>query len=1014
MSQQVFEFSEQQKKELTDIFGSRVNLSRRERHFYNHDVGALPSMAKKLLGKAEPAAIVKLKNEEDVIKLMDFASRYSVPVVPRAGATSGYGGVIPTKGGIIADVGRLNHIYDIDRENLTATVGAGIVWEKLESKLNHVDLSVCALPSSAPAATVGGWLGQNGLGYGSYEYGWSQDTMLSARLITPGGEVREFEGTDLQKIAGNLGALGIITQVTLKIRPHRQTKAVSASFETPAALQKALQLIAKRNIALWSISFINPGFADMKNRAPQKLHHGEPIVLEDTDLPESYICNFFYPDNRDVDGLENAIKEAGGSILPEQISKHETGEWFRTMKVKRLGPSFIPAEVVVPQDKVSKVIDEINEKISLPVLIEGMVSRDGEVVLLCFIPHSERSFKFNMAFSLGLSIIRIAEDNGGRMYASGLYFADQAEKVYGERLKQLMGVKKELDPYDIMNPETFTGRGLFTSALSMAGKMEPLMRLVGNMSGVDRTDFKDQKNIPGDIISHAYTCAQCGYCVNECDQYYGRGWESQSPRGKWFFIKEYLAGRDEINQEQTDTFLACTTCELCDVRCQLDLPIENSWLRLRENLVQQRGKMTFPPFEIMAQSLNKERNIWAEYRQGRDEWVPEDLKPKIKEKADYAYFAGCTASFVEKDIAEASARMLSDAGINFTILGKEESCCGIPMLTAGKWDVFENIMKMNVGNMKKKGVKTVITSCPACWFVWHTYYRQWAEKLGIDYDFEVKHYSEVLAERMDIIGPKLKVPLEKTVTIHDACHMGRAGGIYDPPRKLAKAIPGVEFREMEHNRENGHCCGSVLTLVAEPDVANVIGGLRLKEAEAVGADVMLAACPCCQVQLRVSAQKSNIPVDVQDLGATVARSMGYDIADTTNDALAGWAVFEQMIYLMKPENMTNLMMELMPQMMAAMPSYMRGMMKTVKYVPGMDKLMAPMMPRMMPMLLPSLMPKVMPDMLEAVTRHVQMPDYMEEQLPDLMPKAMENLMPNMLPQIAPLLTPRMIEYIKQN
>ncbi|WP_318531499.1 (Fe-S)-binding protein [Methanohalophilus profundi] len=410
----------------------------------------------------------------------------------------------------------------------------------------------------------------------------------------------------------------------------------------------------------------------------------------------------FYPDNRNVDGLEDAIKEAGGSILPEQISKHETGEWFRTMKVKRLGPSFIPAEVVVPQDRVSTIINEINEKISLLVLIEGMVSRDGEVVLLCFIPHSERSFKFNMAFSLGLSIIKIAEDNGGRMYASGLYFADQAEKVYGERLKQLMDVKKEFDPSDIMNPETFTGRGLFTSALSMAGKMEPMMRFVGNMSGVDKTEFKDQKNIPGDIISHAYTCAQCGYCVNECDQYYGRGWESQSPRGKWFFIKEYLAGRDEINQEQTDTFLACTTCELCDVRCQLDLPIENSWLRLRENLVQQRGKMTFPPFEIMAQSLNKERNIWAQYRQGRDEWVPEDLKPKIKEKADYAYFAGCTASFVEKDIAEASARMLSDAGIDFTILGKEESCCGIPMLAAGKWDVFENIMKMNVGNMKKK------------------------------------------------------------------------------------------------------------------------------------------------------------------------------------------------------------------------------------------------------------------------------------------------------------------------
>jgi hypothetical protein len=241
--------------------------------------------------------------------------------------------------------------------------------------------------------------------------------------------------------------------------------------------------------------------------------------------------------------------------------------------------------------------------------------------------------------------------------------------------------------------------------------------------------------------------------------------------------------------------------------------------------------------------------------------------------------------------------------------------------------------------------------------------------------------------------------------------MGRAGGIYEPPRQLVKAIPGVDFREMEHNRENGHCCGSVLTLVDDPDVANVIGNIRLKEAEDVGADVMLAACPCCQVQLRVSAEKNNSPVDVQDLGATVARSLGYNIPDTTNEALAGWAVFEQMIYLMKPENMTDLMAELLPQMMGAMPSYMQAMMKMVK-IPGMDRIMAPMMPKMMPLLMPSLMPKVMPDMLAAVERHIDMPEEMREQLPDLMPRAMGNLMPNMLPQIAPLLTPRMIDYIK--
>ncbi|MCD4703926.1 MAG: FAD-binding oxidoreductase [Methanosarcinaceae archaeon] len=1016
MANQVTELSLQQKKELEDIFGEKsVNFKKRERHYYTHDVGALPALAKPLLGKVEPAAIVRVHSENDAINLLTFAKKYSIPVVPRAGASSGYGGIIPTKGGIVADVNLLNDIVDIDNNGLTATVGAGIVWERLEAKLNQKGLSVCAMPSSAPSATVGGWLAQNGVGHGSYEYGWSQDTMLSARMVLPGGEVREFIGDDMNDIIGSLGATGIITQITLKVRKYEDTKTISAQFPDAASMQKAIQLVSDRNIPLWSITFINPKFADTKNLAPSRMHHGEPVDEHNPQLPTSYICNFFYPTSRDVSALDDVIVEAGGEVLPDDISEHESKEWFRSLKIKRLGPSFIPAEVIVPVDKMDAVISEINDKIKLPVLMEGMVANDDTIVLLCFIPHSERSFKFNLAFPLGLSIIKIAENNGGRMYAAGLYFANQAEKVYGKRLQRILDLKREVDPDDIMNPETLSGKWLFSTGITLSQTFEPIMRIVGNMAGLGKPkEFKDEKDIPGDIISHAYTCAQCGYCVNECDQYYARGWESHSPRGKWFFIKEYLAGREKLDQEQVDTFLACTTCELCDFRCQLDLPIEHSWMQLREKLVVDLGKMTFPPFEIMAASLRKERNIWAQYRTNRDNWIPEDLLPKIKDKADYAYFAGCTASLVEKDIAVGTARLLDEAGVEFTTLGNKESCCGIPMLASGKWDEFEKIMRMNMGNMKKKDVKTVITSCPACWFVWHTYYRQWAEKLGIDYDFEVKHYSEILSERLDVLTPKFIKPLDKKVTLHDGCHMGRAGGIYEPPRDLIKAVPGVDFVEMEYNKENAHCCGSVLTMINDPEIANVAGGMRVSEAVEAGADMMVAACPCCQLQLRVSADNNNIPMDVQDLGAVVARSLGYDIPDTTNDALEAWMPFEQMIYLMKPENMANMMGELMPQMMDAMPSYLKVMMKTVKYVPGMDLLMAPMMPKMMPLIMPMVMPKVMPDMLEAVGRRVQMPDYMTEQMPYLMPQAMENLMPNLLPQIAPMLTPMMIEYIKKH
>jgi Fe-S oxidoreductase/FAD/FMN-containing dehydrogenase len=1013
MISRVPELSEIQKKEISELFGEYINLDKRERHYYNHDMGALPPLVKKVIGNTDPAAVVKIRTEEDAVKLLKFANNHKIPVVPRAGASSGYGGVIPTKGGIVADVTPLNKIISINPDGQTVVVQSGMIWEKLERKLKENGLSVRAIPSSAPSSTVGGWLAQSGAGYGSYEFGWGYESMEKARVVLPTGEIREFSGPELKKLVGTMGTIGIVTEITLKVQKFEERKAVSASFPSASSLKKAVEDIRRKNIPLWSISFLNPEWTDMKNKAPRKLHYGEVVDKNRPVLPVSYVSTFMYPASRDVSGLKEAIENAGGKILPEEIAKYETDEWFKSMKVKRLGPSFIPAEILVPLEKMDKTFEEIGKKIKLPVLTEGMVINDGYVVLLCFMRHSERSLLFNTAFALSLSILKIAEENSGRAYSSGIFFASKKKSVFGERLAEIESLRKEIDPNGIMNPETLEGKGLLNTAVSMGSSFEPLGRIAGNMSGIGKVSFKDEKEIPAEVAELAYSCSQCGYCVSECDQYYGRGWESQSPRGKWFFIKEYLAGREKLDQRQTNTFLGCTTCQMCDSRCELDMPIEHAWMTMRGKLVEEKKKMTFPPFEIMAASLIKERNIWANYRKDRDKWIPEDIRAKIKDKAEYAYFAGCTASFVENDVAIGAVRMLDDAGVEFTSLLDKEACCGIPMLVAGRWDVFEKIMRMNVSNMKKKGVKTVITSCPACWLMWHTVYPQWAKKLGIEYELEAKHYSEVLVDHLDVLKPKFKQPLDKVVAWHDSCHLGRAGGeIYEPPRELLKAIPGIKFRELEYNRERAHCCGSVVSLIAEPPVAYKLGDIRLQEALDVKADIIAALCPCCIFQFRVAAQENNLNIQAQDLGALVGRSLGYNIPDSTSYTLESWVPFEKMISLMQPENMTDLMVELMPQMMAAMPALLQAMMKMVKYVPGMNAMMKPMMPVMMPRLMPLVMPKVMPDMLKAVEKRVPMPDYMREQLPDLMPKAMDNLMPNMLPELIPLLTPRMIEYIK--
>jgi heterodisulfide reductase subunit C len=385
-----------------------------------------------------------------------------------------------------------------------------------------------------------------------------------------------------------------------------------------------------------------------------------------------------------------------------------------------------------------------------PVVKEGVIIREGsggkpEVVILGFIPSDQRKFNYNFVFSLALTIIKIAEKNGGRAYATGLYFAKKAPDILGkERVGRLKAYKAQVDPKGILNPGKVIGNGLLGAFMSFARTFEPLIRPFGNRvipKIGELPENKPVRGIPGDVARYAYGCSQCGYCVEECDQFYGRGWESQSPRGKWYWLREYMEGREEWDQFMALTILACTTCELCNVRCSASLPIEPAWMKLRGQLIDEKKMMTIPPFEMMAAATRKEGDIWAGYRKDRTAWFPQDLKEKHgpAHKAKTVYFAGCTASYVEHDIAMATVRLLDAAGVDFGYLGEKENCCGIPMLVCGKWDVFAETMKKNIAAAKAAGADTVITSCPACHMMWQHTYPEWAKKLGIEYNIETKH-----------------------------------------------------------------------------------------------------------------------------------------------------------------------------------------------------------------------------------------------------------------------------------
>ena len=523
--------SEYVERSLREIVGDRIRTDRVERKLYSADIGALPKLVAPFVPAGVAGAVVRPMDEPEIVSLTKLARERGLSLVPRGASTSGYGGVLPREGAVVVDLSGMDKVLDVDAKALTARVQPGIIWEPLQKRLNRDGLDLRLYPSSTPSSTVGGWLAQGGSGFGSYEYGAFKENVVSARVVLPDGDVRTFDGPELERLVADAeGITGFITEVVIRLRRFEPEVHRLMSFRDADSLTVAVSLVSERAVPVWSLTFLNPASIALKKRLPHRHRHPyeNAEAIHEPALPESYILVVAYPESRrsQVDDALTAIVEAAGGIeLDREAAEHEWEQRFAPMRLKRIGPSIIPTEVVVPLLETPGVLAEIADKIHQPFILEGMVGKGDKVVLLGFIPHDQRSLAFNAAFALSLSVIAIAKRHGGSAYSTGLYFRREAGSVLGDRkLDELAEFKRRHDPAGLMNPGKVLGRGTIDGLMGMASTFEPLVRPIANLARPPATNkMVERRGIPADVGLFAYACAQCGYCVPTCEEYTGRG-----------------------------------------------------------------------------------------------------------------------------------------------------------------------------------------------------------------------------------------------------------------------------------------------------------------------------------------------------------------------------------------------------------------------------------------------------------------------------------------------------------